>query len=340
MACAVMHVWNHALFKSLLFLSAGSVVHAVGTREIDRMGALARSMPWTAGLFTLGAVAICGLPPLNGFISEFFLYSGALRGLNNPGGGVTGLASLAAPVLALIGGLACACFIKVIGCVYLGHPRSEEAAHAHESGWAMRAPMVVLAAACLFLGLLPALGAPALDSATAAWLDGVGGGAGAVPELRSLVPFGTMGIILAGIVAVLVLLGAGVAASARVRHSLRAETWGCGYVAPAPRMQYTASSIARTLVHLFAFVLRPREHAPRITGAFPRPVSYEGHVDDVTLQRIVAPFCRRCADHLERLRQWQTGRIQGYIVYVLLTTLCLLLFVIPLVQLLKRLVTE
>src|SRR4030095_1826547 len=143
MGCAVMHVWNHALFKCLLFLSAGSVIHATATREIDRMGSLARAMPWSAGLFTLGAVAICGLPPLNGFISEFFLYSGAVRALS---GGVAGLASLAAPALALIGGLACACFIKVVGCVFLGHPRSEAAMHAHECAWSMRISMLILAA--------------------------------------------------------------------------------------------------------------------------------------------------------------------------------------------------
>src|SRR5438477_1556570 len=100
LAGCLLHVWNHGFFKALLFLGAGSVVHAVGTREIDRMGGLAKAMPWSAGLFTLGAVAICGLPPLNGFISEFLIYSGAFRSL---GDGAASLSSVAALSLALIG---------------------------------------------------------------------------------------------------------------------------------------------------------------------------------------------------------------------------------------------
>ncbi len=335
-ACAVMHTWNHGLFKSLLFLSAGSVIHSTGTREIDRMGGLGRSMPWSAGLFTLGAVAICGLPPLNGFVSEFFLYSGAVRSLNDGGRG-GGLASATAPVLALIGGLACACFIKVTGCVFLGLPRSESATRGHECGWFMRAPMIVLAGACVCLGLAPVVGVPVLDAAAVAW---VGNSGEAPPELRSLVPFGTIGIVLAGSLALLALIAVAAGARFRVRRYARTGTWDCGYAAPTARMQYTASSVARSLVHLFSFALRPREHLPTLPGAFPRPASYKGHVDDAVLQRVVGPLCRGVAARFVRVRQWQTGRIQAYIVYVVLTTLCLLLFVIPLVQLLKRLVTE
>jgi hydrogenase-4 component B len=334
LACAVMHVWNHGLFKSLLFLSAGSVIHAVGTREIDRMGALGRSMPWSAGLFILGAVAICGLPPLNGFVSEFFLYLGAVRSLAD---GAPGLASAAAPILALIGALACACFIKVIGSVFLGHPRSEAVLHAHECGWFMRGPMLALAGACVVLGLAPVLAAPILDTAAAAWV----GGRGAAPvALSSVVPFGALAAVLVGVVATLALLGAVGVGRALVRRSPRAGTWDCGYAAPTARMQYTASSVARTLVRLFAFVLHPTEHEPAAPSVFPAPSAYAGHVDDAVLQRVVEPFCRRVAEWFVRLRQRQSGRIQAYIMYVVLTMLGLLLFVVPVLELLKRLVTR
>src|SRR5207247_5104797 len=122
MAGALLHVWNHAFFKSLLFFSAGSVVHATHTREIDHLGGLAKTMPWTALGFLVGAVAICGLPPLNGFVSEFLIYLGLFRTLE--GGRSFASAAFAAPALALIGALAVACFVKVYGTVFLGSPRS------------------------------------------------------------------------------------------------------------------------------------------------------------------------------------------------------------------------
>jgi NADH:ubiquinone oxidoreductase subunit 5 (subunit L)/multisubunit Na+/H+ antiporter MnhA subunit len=238
----------------------------------------------------------------------------------------------------LTGGLACACFGKVIGCVFLGLPRTEIAGHARECGWFMRAPMAALAGLCVLLGLAPIVGAPALDLAAAEW---AGGGRGeALPELRSLVPFGTMGIVLTALLAIAAAAALVGGARFRARTGPRAGTWDCGYALPTARMQYTASSFARSLVRLFAFALRPREHAPAVSGPFPRSASYEGHVDDAVLQRIVAPFCRAVAARFVRLRQRQTGRIQVYILWVVLTMLCLLLLVIPLLQLLRRLVTQ
>jgi hydrogenase-4 component B len=127
LAGCLLHVWNHALFKALLFLSAGSVIHAVRTRTIDRLGGLAKCMPWTAGLFLIGAVAICGLPPLNGFVSELLIYLGLLRGVSLGGSRAGMLAAAGAPVLALIGALAVACFVKVYGAVFLGSARSADA---------------------------------------------------------------------------------------------------------------------------------------------------------------------------------------------------------------------
>src|SRR5258708_6297188 len=128
MAGALLHVWNHALFKSLLFYSAGSVIHAVHTREMDELGGLSSRMPYTACGFLVGAVAICGLPPLNGFVSEFLIYNGLFGTLGIPAeSGSWPAAALAAPGLALIGALAAACFIKAFGTVFLGAGRSEHA---------------------------------------------------------------------------------------------------------------------------------------------------------------------------------------------------------------------
>src|SRR5262249_33192229 len=146
LAGALLHVWNHALFKALLFLSAGSVIHAVHSREIDHLGGLAKSMPRTAFCFVAGAVAICGLPPLNGFVSELFIYLGLFRTLTESEGQTYAGAAFAAPALALIGALAVACFVKLYGAVFLGTARSESARHVHESPPAMLGPMGVLVA--------------------------------------------------------------------------------------------------------------------------------------------------------------------------------------------------
>jgi hydrogenase-4 component B len=122
---ALFHVWNHSLFKSLLFLGAGAVIHAAHTREMDRLGGLARRMPWTAALFTTGAVAICALPPLNGFAGEWLLYAGLFRAADPVAGASFPAAALGAVALSLIGALAVACFVKALGVVFLGEARGE-----------------------------------------------------------------------------------------------------------------------------------------------------------------------------------------------------------------------
>jgi hydrogenase-4 component B len=169
MSGAVLHVWNHALFKALLFLSAGSVIHATHTREIDHLGGLAKLMPRTSLCFLVGAVAICGLPPLNGFVSEFLIYLGLFSTLGLDDGPAWPSAALGAPVLALIGTLAVACFVKAYGAVFLGSARSEHALHARESGLAMVGPMTVLVACCVFIGVAPTWIGPLLARGVAAW---------------------------------------------------------------------------------------------------------------------------------------------------------------------------
>ncbi len=166
---ALLHVWNHGLFKGLLFLSAGSVLHATHTREIDELGGLAKRMPWTALGFLVGAVAICGLPPLNGFISELLVYLGLFRSAALPQGTLWLTGALGAPTLALIGALALACFVKVHGAMFLGEPRSERTAGASESSRQLLVPMAVLAGLCFLVGLLPWVVAPMLDGAVRAW---------------------------------------------------------------------------------------------------------------------------------------------------------------------------
>jgi hydrogenase-4 component B len=314
MAGALFHTWNHGLFKALLFFSAGSVIHATGTRSIDRLGGLAKAMPRTALAFLVGAVAICGLPPLNGFASEYLLYVGFLRTVARPGGDTWISGAFGAPALALIGALAVACFVKVYGAVFLGAPRSESTRAAHESGVPITGSMGALVGACAVLGFAPLAVAPLLGRAAAAW----------APELAPhLVPLAAV-TSLGWISASAVLLVATVVALALVLHArLRATpagtapTWDCGYAAPSARMQYTASSFADAIVAFFGRALRPAWHAPVLHGPFPPPSAFESHVDDAVLDRIVLPATQSAARGFGWFRWIERGSSQLYIVLIL-----------------------
>jgi hydrogenase-4 component B len=318
---ALLHVWNHGLFKALLFLAAGSVVHATGTREIDALGGLQKRMPKTAAGFLLGAVAICGLPPLNGFVSELLVYLALLRACTSARGSLFLAGALGAPLLALVGALAVACFVKAYGAVFLGERRTDHGARAHEAPPAMLLPMGVLGALCVFIGLAPRLVAPVLDRAIAAF--GGAPGMSAAPAIASLAPLALLTPIGLGLIAA-VAIGARLLAGV-TRAAPRAPTWDCGYAAPTARMQYTSSSFAETLVGLFAGVLRPERHAPHLEGPFPRPAAFHSHVPEVVLDRGVTPAFRLIGRALSAFRWLQGGTVHVYVLYILFALLFSLL---------------
>ena len=325
MAGCLLHVWNHSLFKSLLFFGAGSVVHGTGTRRIDSLGGLARRMPWTAALFLAGAVAICGLPPLNGFISEFFIYLGLFRTAIEFGQPGT-MAFLAVPVLAMTGALAVACFVKVYGAVFLGLPRTGAPSLAHEAPLSMLLPMAVLALLCLVIGLAPGLMLPMLDKATTAWQRFQAPSSG-LPSLAGLVPSTALTLVSAGLLAV-------IAALAVVfrpwRKSSRASgTWDCGYARPGSTMQYTASSFADTLVRIFSWVLKPRTHRPSITGPFPGPSSTNVHVDELILDRSLLPLFRSMRSRFVWFHRFQQGLANQNIILVIAMLLAMMATLVP-----------
>jgi len=310
LAGGLLHVWNHGLFKALLFLGAGSVLHSTGTREMSRLGGLWRAMPWTAGMFALGAVAIAGLPPLNGFVSEWLVYLG-LFGATSSHGPLAWAAVPAAILLGVTGALALACFVKVCGVVFLGAPRSEDAAQARESGWLMRAPMLGLSVACVAIGLVPALFWPLVAHAASAWQPAWTDSPVPVP----LVALGRFHVALAAVAA----LGAG-GLWFRVRRTgvVRGLTWDCGYAAPTARMQYTAGSFAATITGWFAWILRPERHAEPPTGAFPMRARFDEHTPETILDRVVQPAGSIVLRAAAAARKLQHGRIQAYILYVLI----------------------
>ncbi len=316
----VLHVVNHALFKSLLFLGAGSVQHATGTRDLERLGGLARAMPWTAGLFLVGAAAISGLPPLNGFVSEWLVALGAVSALDLPAFDRAAFVVLVAPTLALVGALAAACFVKVQGTVFLGNPRTDDAARAHESPRAMLVPMAVLAAACVSIGLLPSLLVPALSRAAAAWAG--------VPVER-LAPAAGLAAGSAGMVSVVASVLAGALllawlARRRLGSAGASTTWGCGYAYPTPRMAYTGSSFAQILNHGFRWALLPRVRLAPPRGIFPTGARFSTEPREAVLDLALVPAVRDYVQATSRIRRLVAGRLHLQALLVLATLVAML----------------
>jgi formate hydrogenlyase subunit 3/multisubunit Na+/H+ antiporter MnhD subunit len=324
-AGALLHVLNHALFKGLLFLAAGNVLHSAHTREIDHLGGLLRRMPRTGGIFLIGAAAISGLPPLNGFISEFLIYLASFKGALALDGAssVPLLATIAG--LALIGGLAAACFTKAFGIVFLGQPRSEHAEQAHEVGLAMVLPGFVLAAACILIGLLGAnvvyAMAPLISEVTGLSAAIVRTSLSAAAHSVAFVSI--TGGALVGI-ATLLALGRAIALSNR---SVSANvTWDCGYAEPSRRMQYTASSFAQPLTDTFDLLLQTRRVLIAPRGFFPREASLATETPDPYQEYIFRPLFRAIGCDLLLLRPLQQGKVQLYILYIAVMLLLLLLW--------------
>lgn len=321
LAGCLLHVANHGLFKSLLFLSAGSVIHAVGTREIDQYGGLLKRQPWTGVLFLCAAVAISGLPPLNGFISEWLIYLGAFHPLQQSSA-ILFMAVLVAPALALIGGLALSCFVKVFGITFLGEPRCAAAAQAHEAPAAMLGPMLLLLVACVWIGLLPTTLLPLLDRAVADWFPAA---KGALPQ-TVFAPL--TWVSLCGWLLLALLLGLGGWLHFRSRKAARdISTWGCGYQFPSPRIQYSASSFADFIVQLFNFGLWSERQGGKVTGLFPVKTEFSSHTPDAVLDRLLSPLFLGCAWLFRRMRAIvQNGILAIYLLYVALTVITLLAF--------------
>lgn len=321
LAAALLHVLNHSLFKGLLFLAAGSVVRATGTRDLDQLGGLTRRLPATAALFTVGSLAIAGLPPLNGFVSEWALLQSLVRaGGRDPA--VLGLTMpVAVGVVALTAGLAAATFVKAVGTGMLALPRSPAAERAAESPAPMAVGMALLASGCVTLGLLPWLVASALGRATrAAGAPGEPFGEG-VAQLRLAGGNGVMSPILIAValmVAIVVVIGA-VRALGAARARRRVENWGCGRVLQTARMEYTATSFAEPLQRVFDDVLHP-EHDVDVTHAaesrwYVEGVRYRTSIVDAVDRRAYQPLIRLAEAWGDRARALQNGSVHRYLAY-------------------------
>jgi len=324
-AGALLHVINHAVFKGLLFLGAGAVAHATGTRTIDHLGGLLKGMPWTGVAFLIGAAAIAGLPPLNGFVSELLIYVGALRGVLAQPMGLVIPALGVALGLALIGGLAVACFAKAFGIIFLGEPRSEHARHAHEVGLAMRLPMLFLAAACVGIGLA----APLVCRCMVGAVGSITGLAPAVVANAGASLATTMSFLVVGSILLLAVTGAAIVLRRRLlagRGVGLALTWDCGYAAPTARMQYTASSFAQPLTEQFSPVLQTETHVELPAESLPARATFHSHTPDVIMRHVYLPIVARIVRMARAARVIQQGLVQVYVLYMVVALLALFIW--------------
>jgi hydrogenase-4 component B len=312
---AILHTVNHALFKALLFMSAGATYRMTGTNNLEDLGGLARRMPTTFVLFLIGSIAIIGVPPLNGFISEWLVFQGLFRA--SIASGTLRLALFGAPALALVGGLALACFAKAAGVIFLGKPRSDRPLAAREVSRAFLVPQVALAAACVAIGLLPGIIVPPLfrvaatiahDSSyqTSPVLHSV------LIDAQRLAVFGAI-LLIASVVAY---VGRQLISRRRLMRS--GPTWSGAYAETTPRMQYTASSFAAPLLSVFGGLTGVREHRGGTV--------YHSTPHDLVLERVVVPSWRRVQRAALRLRPMQQGRLHFYLLYVVAALVAVLTY--------------
>jgi hydrogenase-4 component B len=313
----LLHVWNHAMMKGVMFLSAGSVLHSTGTKDIEQLGGILKRMPRTGTLMIVGAVAIAGLPPLNGFVSEWLLYLGLLEGGLRSTGSAALACLLTVSGLALVGGLAAICFVRLTGIALLGEPRSDNARHAHESPPGMTWPMGVLLLLCLILAIFPGLFFRVLAGP-------IGQVLGRQPDetLALLnttgVSLTTLGLFNAAVCLVLLMGATAFILLTRRNGVVNDGTWGCGYVQPTPRIQYTGESFAEMVAGgLLPHLLRPHNRVAPPQGLFPAPGSFSSSHPEPLQERVYEPFFRRWADRCNRLWWLQHGKVTLYILYLM-----------------------
>jgi formate hydrogenlyase subunit 3/multisubunit Na+/H+ antiporter MnhD subunit len=326
LSAALYHCINHAQFKSLLFLATGSVLHATGSRNLGKLGGLIHRMPWVAWLALLGTLAMAGLPPLNGFVSEWLLLQAYLFTPSLPHAIVNMLVPLGAAALALTVALSAYVLVKFYGVIFLGRPREASLAQAHDAGWLERAGLIWLAAGCVVLGLAPVAVLDALDAVDVSLL---GHGIGAESaHWWLLTPVAVQRasyspIVFAAGLALTVALAFFVVRRlyhGRVRQS---DPWDCGFPHQTPRMQDTAEGFGQPIRHVFGPFFRIERELPT---PFDKAPHYALRLGDRWWDWLYLPVARAVQEAARRVGYLQQGRIALYLFYSFATLLALLAF--------------
>jgi hydrogenase-4 component B len=332
---ALFHTLNHAIFKCLLFLGAGSVLHSTRSRNMEQLGGLIRPMPVTAFCFLIGAVAISGLPPLNGFVSEWLTYQSLLAGFGVTGGLTRILFPLAGSMLALTGALAAACFVKAFAITFLALPRSDESRGAHEAPRSMLVGMSCLTVACLSLGLGATWFLHVFDALTEQLLasrvgtnliTAHGWVLSAGTPHGGLVSTSVIAIALLFLLIPAVLL---VSIAGRRFASRRGPAWDCGLAGLSEENEYTATGFSKALRMIFSVLYQPRREIQAVFDVspyFPKAIRFESEIEPTFEKRLYEPLKDLLLRFATRMRAIQAGSIHAYLAYIFITLVLLLLF--------------
>jgi hydrogenase-4 component B len=327
---ALLHVFNHSLFKSLLFFGAGAVLTATGERDMEHLGGLIHRMPQTAFVFLIGCVAISALPPLNGFVSEWLTFQAILLSPQLPVWGLKLLVPAVGALLALSAALAAACFVKAYGVTFLGRPRTSTAESARETDSFSLAAMYFLAALCLLAGILPGLFIDALAPVSSA-LIGAHMPLQSGTQWLSIVPIAASRSSYDGLLVFLFMALSGTLAALAIHRFAsnrlrRAPAWDCGYPDPSPATQYTATSFAQPIRRVFGTVVfRAREHVEMPPPGSTRPARLTVDVHDLIWETLYAPLVVGVGFAADRLNRLQFLTIRQFLSFVFGALVILLL---------------
>lgn len=312
-AGGVLHILNHSIFKMLLFFTAGNIYQKTHTKNIEKLGGLIKKMPTTSLLFITGSIAICGLPPFNGFISEILIYAGIISGLPAISTNSLILLILSLSALALIGTMAILCFTKVTGIAFLGEPRSEISQKINNDvNLTMLIPTSILALLTLLIGLFPQYAIlfilnPVFNITNKINID-ILNSINEYTQLISLLFFILLSIII--IILCLKLL---------INKKIRIHTtWGCGYNKINTRMQYSASSYADLFISTLKPLFKRISHIKKPKNLFPKEAYYEVEIEDLEEAYIVKPLIKFDEKFLAKFEKIQNGNIQQYILFGLI----------------------
>ncbi|MBF0573785.1 MAG: hydrogenase, partial [Desulfamplus sp.] len=328
----LLHVLNHAIFKSLLFMGAGVVLHKTGSRSIDALGGLLKNMKVTGSTFLIGSLAISGLPPFNGFVSEFFIYMGGFQGIFSGkmafAIGRFNVETLAIISLAIIGALALACFTKVVGVVFQGEPRTHAAENVNEKGFFMLFPMIILALFCIVIGIFPEfpvlMTVKALESLSILEISKEAWNSNAQTMVNISGKISGAALFFIAITLFIVMIR-----NILYKNKIvtTATTWGCGFTKPTVKMQYTGTSYSASIIEFFRpFVPLREDHLP-VKGRIAGRATYNSRVNDIAELYMDSVTLKPLLFLFDKLHWIQNGEIHLYIGYILFAIVVAMFFV-------------
>lgn len=326
---ALLHVLNHSLFKSLLFFSAGSVYRQTHTRDMEKLGGLIKYMPKTASLFLIGAIAISGIPPFSGFVSEFLLYSGLIKGLSASPLNQMSLLVLSIASLSLIGGLAVLTFTKTFGIIFLGSPRSTFEKPIKEVPLSMLLPQYLIVAVMISIAMIPKFYLNILSQILQN-LNPAGNFFGNSNLSDFANPIANINIYFLILIGIVILIWQIRKLALKSKRQVIESTWGCGYAAPNTRMQYTGKSFSKSLGKIFNFIMIEEKQFTELTKGeiFPQRRHHSSAYFDIFEYRIIDIFTDKLLLAVNYFKFIQNGRVQSYVLYGILFMLVVFLLTI------------